>query len=424
MYQKALLSNKLRVITHAVKDRESVSIGIWVGTGGRYENDQNKGAAHFLEHILFKGSEHYSCKQIKELVEGVGGSLNAFTTEETTCVFAKIPLRHWTRTFDILTDMVFCPLIQKKDVDKERTVILEEIKMYHDLPQYYVLELLDELMWPNHPLGKSLAGTFESVSQMSPVDLRGFHHTHYFPGNVVISACGHLEHKDFVNVVQKKLGPLGSAKTKDFLKAENNPSKPKAKFFRKETEQMHLALGVLGLPYDHPDKYAFNLLNVILGANMSSRLFDELREKRGLAYSISSSTKSLRDTGIFLIRAGVDNRKIVEAVSAILEQLKIIRQKGTNKDEFHRAKDYFLGQFLLGLEDTLDHMLWIGEATITLKKAYTLPEIIRQVNKVKMDDIGRLADNLFKENRFNLALIGPLKDNQEKEMNSLLSVGT
>ncbi len=421
MYQKTVLSNQLTVVTNPLKDRDSVSLGIWIGTGGRYESDEIKGAAHFLEHILFKGSPKYSCEQIKELIEGVGGTLNAFTTEEMTCALAKIPFRHLKRTFDILADMVLFPLIDKKDVEKERTVILEEIKMYHDLPQYYVLDLLDELIWPNHPLGKSLVGTLESIGRMSQENLLGFHQSHYFPGNMVISACGRLDHADFVNLAKRKLKQAVAVAKKVFLKAPDTPPKAQAKFFRKQTEQMHLAMGVVGLPYDHPDKYALSLLNIILGGNMSSRLFDELREKQGLAYSISSSLKCLKDTGIFMIRAGVDNQKILDAIDLILKELKTIRQEGTNKDEFTRAKDYFLGQFLLGLEDTLDHMLWMGESTVTLGRVRTLKEIISEVKKVKIDDIQRVASDILRDERFNLALIGPLQEGQKKEIHAMLS---
>ena len=419
MYQKTVLPNKLRIITHPMKERDSVSVGLLIGTGGRYENDQNKGAAHFLEHILFKGSKNYACEEIKELIEGVGGSLNAFTSEESTCYFAKIPSKYLNRTFDILADIVFHPLINKKDVDKERTVILEEIKMYHDVPQYFVLELLDELMWPNHPLGKNLAGSFESVGGMTPVDLKQFHQHYYFPGNIVIRACGALEHKDFIHLAQKKLSGVNFSQEMNFLPAQDNQKTAQIKFFHKEIEQMHLALGMFGLPLEHKDKYTLNLLNIILGANMSSRLFTQVREKKGLAYSISSSTKSLKDTGLFMVRAGVDNKKIVGAVEIILKELKKICRSPVKRDELTRAKDYFLGQILLGLEDTLDHMLWMGESVMILDRVRSLKEMIKGVNQVQLADIQRIANEILKEKHFNLALVGPLTGAQEKEIKLL-----
>jgi len=420
MYHESKLSNGQRIISHEMKDRESVGIGIIVGAGGRYEDNRIKGAAHFLEHILFKGSKKYSCEDIKEQIEGVGGSLNAFTTEELTCYYAKFPAKHLDNTFDILSDMILNPLILKDDVRKEGTVIIEEIKMYHDLPQFYVMELLDEMMWPKHPLGKNLAGTVESVSRMTQTDLKAFHRQNYRPGNIVVSACGRLKHDHLTKIVQKKFDKIKSTKRTSFKKADNSQLKPKLHSFRKNTEQMHLALGMLGLNIEHKDKYILMLLNIILGGNMSSRLFNEVREKRGLAYSISSGIKSLKDTGLLLIRAGVDNKKLVEAVNVILSELHKLKNNGVTNGEFIRAKDYYLGQVMLGLEDTLDHMLWIGESTICCNKTRKLQDIIKEVDKIKIGEVKRLAGQIFNEKRYNLAVVGPMVDSQEKELRSLM----
>jgi predicted Zn-dependent peptidase len=413
----------MRVATHRLKGRDSIAIGVLVGVGGRYESDQNKGAAHFLEHIVFKGSKKYNCNQIKELIEGVGGALNAYTTEEQTCYFAKIPSAHLNRTFDILTDMAFYPRIPVKEVEKERTVILEEIKMYRDLPQYYVLDLLDELIWPNHPLGKSLAGTPESVGRMSRRDLQTFHTGHYAPRNIVIAACGDLDHRGFVRLVQAKTKNIRKNPTSNnCLKAPDPLPRPKTHFFRKNTEQMHLALGMLGLDINHKDKYALVLLNVILGGNMSSRLFNEVREKRGLAYSISSSAKFLKDTGSFTIRAGVDNKKLVDAVGVVLKELQKIRRTGVTQGEFARAKDFFLGQLLLEMEDTLEHMLWIGGSVLIKDRVTTIKEIIKDVRKLSPGDVKGIARDILKESRSNLAVVGPVNDNQEKRLKGFLGI--
>lgn len=421
MYKKEILPNKIRVVSHEMPGRDSAAIGIWIGAGGRHENNKNKGVAHFLEHILFKGSQKYSCSAIKEQIEGVGGSLNAFTAEEMTCYYAKIPAKHFEKTFDVLSDMVFNPLIKKEDVDKERTVILEEIKMYHDLPQHYVLELLDEMMWPHHPLGMNLAGTAESVGHLSHEDLRGFHQNSYTPENIVFAACGKISHQKLVALTKKKSTKLKISQKPTYLKAFNSQTKTKAKFFRKDTEQMHVAMGAFGLEMDHKNRHAYGFLNVILGGNMSSRLFDEVREKRGLAYAIASSAKSLKDTGLFTIRAGVDNSKVVETVDVILKEIEKIKRKDVTKSEFTRAKDYYMGQVLLGLEDTLEHMCWIGEGTISLDRTKTLKDILREVNRVTIGDIKRMANRIFKENNMNLSLIGPLKDAQENELSRLMN---
>jgi predicted Zn-dependent peptidase len=422
MYQKTTLDHGLRIVTHDMRERESVALGFWVGTGGRYEVDRIKGAAHFLEHMAFKGSAKYSCEEVKTLIEGVGGSVNAFTSEEQTCFYAKFPALHVERIFDVLSDIVFKPSINQKDVQKESTVIVEEIKMYHDLPQYYVYELLDELMWPNHPLGKSLAGSAETVSAMTSADLKSFHKEHYHAGNIVIAAAGKISHQHIRDLVEKKFSKTPGGLPPEFVEADNSQKKPKIKVFKKPTEQMHLALGMLGLENDHKDKYALNLLNIILGGNMSSRLFDEVREKRGLAYSIGSSVKYLKDTGLLMVRAGVDNAKLVDAVDVVLKALAKIKRSGVRLDEIKRAKDFYLGQVLLALEDTMDHMLWIGESTLTRDKMRTIQEVIKLVKGVMVEDIKRVAGVILDSRRYNFAVVGPVNDAQEKQLNRLLGI--
>lgn len=422
MYKKEILHNGLRVITHDIKDRDSISIGFWVGVGGRYEDDRLKGAAHFLEHILFKGSRKYSCEEIKILIEGVGGALNAFTSEEQTCFYAKIPSKHFDQTFDVLADMVIHPKIALPDVNKEKTVIVEEIKMYHDLPQYFVLELLDGLLWPDHPLGKSLAGTQETVTGMSNRDLRNFHQTYYVPENIVIAACGNLKHGRIVKLAKDKFGKLQKSPIKDYVRVNGIVPKPQARFFKKDTEQMHLALGIPGFDEWHKDRYALSLLSVILGGNMSSRLFVEVREKRGLAYSIASSYKTLHDTGLFLIRSGVDNGKIVEAAALILKELSKITRSGVSQSEFQRGREYLLGQLLLGLEDTMENMLWVGEGMVSKNQIKTLNGVVKAFEKITKDDIRRVAKEIFNPKHYNLALVGPVTGRQEKELSQLLGI--
>ncbi|MDD3374613.1 MAG: pitrilysin family protein [Candidatus Omnitrophica bacterium] len=422
MYKRTDLKNKLRVITHEMKDRNSVTIGLWAGVGGRYEHDENKGAAHFLEHILFKGTKNYRCEAIKEEIEGIGGSLNAFTSEECTCYFAKVPSKNAVKTFDVLSDMMIQPLIQKKDVDKERGVILEEIKMYHDLPQHLVQDLLDALLWPGHPLGQNIAGSLKSVGAMSYQDLRDFHKNYYISSNIVVSVCGDMTHSKVLKLVEKKFE--GVIRSGNILcqKVKKTETGPKVKFFKKDIEQMHLALGVLGFEREHKDRYALGVLNVILGGNMSSRLFNEVREKRGLAYSISSGAKFLKDTGAFIVRGGVHNEKIVDAVDVILRELKKISLKKIGTSEFKRAKDYLLGQTLLSLEDTAEHMFWLGESIVSTNKVETLEGAIKRVKSVTMEDVQRVAKTLFKKNRMNLAIVGPIRKDQEQKIQSLLGI--
>lgn len=414
------LPNRIRIVSEQLKDRDSASIGIWFAAGGRYENADNKGVAHFLEHMAFKGSRKYSCEEIKQTVEGVGGSLNAFTGEEETCYYAKVPARHLACAFDVLADISFFPTIARKDLEKERTVILEEIKMYRDLPQYHVGELLEALLWPKHPLGESLAGTPHTVGNLQPADLHAFHKQLYAPQNVVVAACGQVDHDALAALVRSKLGKLKAGNKTAFIPARRDQSKPSAHLHHKNTEQMHLALGYLAYETNHPDYYVLALLSIILGGNMSSRLFNEVREKRGLAYSISCGIKALDDTGIFMVRAGVDNTKIAPALDVVLKVFQKTAQQGVGADEFKRARDYYLGQSLLGLEDTLDHMLWVGGVVLSNDQVKTMKDVVARINAVRPADIRRVARHVLAPNRLNVALIGPLTEPQEKELRSII----
>lgn len=413
MYKKTILENGLRIITHPMKRMQSVALGIWIKVGGRYEAPDYKGIAHFLEHLAFKGSKKYSCRRIKESIEGVGGSLNGFTSEELTCYLVKLPNLHLDLSLDILSDMVINPLLHPEEIEKERAVILEEIKMYKDLPQSYVYELLDELLWPKQPLGMAITGTVESVNRINREGLSLFEKQYYVPSNIIVSAAGLLEHNKFTNRIKNIFSSLKTKNVSAFLKVKEEQLRPQLKLLHKDTEQTHLVLGFHGFRRDHPSRYALGLLHVILGANMSSRLFNELREKKGLAYEIGTQVKCFQDTGAFIVHAGIDNRKVNESVELILKELEKAKNQLVSIDEFKRAKEFYLGQLALSLEETLDNMLWIGESTAALDEVYSLKDITKKINKIRREDIREVAEYIFKEKSLNLALIGPLKDSEQ-----------
>lgn len=419
MYNKIELNNGLRVVAHKMPDRQSASVGIWIRSGGRYESKENKGISHFLEHLLFKGTKKYSCRKIKETIEGVGGSLNGFTSEELTCYLVKTPSEHLDLALHILSDMVINPSLPEQEIKKEKPVILEEIKMYKDLPQSYVYELLDELLWPNQPLGEPIIGTVDSVSRISKKDLRLFKERFYTPSNIVVSAAGSLDFKKFSAATNKLFSCLKRRDGNVFLEAKQQQDKPQLNIFNKDTEQTHMALGFHGFRRNHPLRHALGILHIILGANMSSRLFNELRENRGLAYEIGTQVKRLHDTGCFVVHAGIDNKKVTQAIALILKELKKIKHSLVSKDEFRRAKEFYSGQLKLALEDTLDHMLWIGETTATLDKTYSLLDIIRDIKKIDREDVRKVARVLFEEKKINLALIGPLENSRRHIYNQL-----
>lgn len=421
MYHKAKLNNGLTIISHPMIRMQSVALGIWIKTGSRYEPDGLRGIAHFLEHLVFKGTKKYSCRKIKESLEGVGGALNGFTSEEFTCYLVKLPGRYLNLALDVLSDMALNPLLPEDEITREKTVVLEEIKMHKDLPQSYVHDLLDELLWPAQPLGMSILGTQESISRMNRQDLDLFRAKYYQPHNIVVSCAGLLMPDKLKSKLETIFLPRKKITAENFITAEVRQSSPQLKILNKDTEQTHLALGFHSFKREHPLKHAVALLHIILGANMSSRLFDEVREKRGLAYEIATHLKRFQDTGAFVVHAGIDNRKVSEAIELILKELQKIKDVLVSDDEFKRAKEFYLGQLMLALEDTLDHMLWIGETTASLDKTYSLKEVVKEVNQVKCQDIRQAARQIFQKQNLNLSLIGPLKDNQDK-ISSILSL--
>ncbi len=418
-YQKTILDNGLKIVSHHMPERQSLSLGVFIKVGGRHENNSNKGSAHFLEHLLFKGTKNYSCRKIKESIEGVGGLLNGFTSEELTCYLVKIPSVYVDRAIRVLSDMVIRPTLPEGEFKREKTVILEELKMYRDLPQSYVYELLDELLWPNQPLGAPIIGTVESLAQISRDSLVSFKDNYYTASNMVVSIAGDIDEEGLSKALSRKFSFLPVRKDNAFLKADEKQSGIRLKVFHKDTEQTHMALGFKALRRGHPLKHALGLLHVILGANMSSRLFNELREKRGLAYEIGTTIKRFHDTGAFVVHAGIDNRKVLDAIGLVLKELGKTKDGSISRGEFVRAKEFYIGQLKLGLEDTMEHMLWIGENVATLERTFSLDELISEVNQVKQDDISEVAGRIFKEDNFNLSLIGPLKA-KESEIRSKL----
>ena len=421
MYNKTVLDNGVRIVSCPMKDKQSLAIGIWINTGSRFETPKFSGISHFLEHLVFKGTKNYSCQKIKESIEGVGGSFNGFTLEEATCYLVKIPARYLDLALSILSDMVINPSLPGEEIERERTVVLEEIKMYKDLPQTYVYDILDRLLWPNQPLGRSILGSTESIRGIKRQDMYSYKQSYYTAPNIVLSGAGLLDHDRFEDKVRKNFRFLEDRKVNKFCGAQEAQTKAQLGLLHKDTEQTHLAVGFHSLKRDHPLKYALSLLHIILGANSSSRLFNEIREKRGLAYEIGTQVKRLKDTGAFIVHAGVDNHKVEETVKLIFQELRKVRDKSVSSDEFRRAKEFYLGQLMIALEDTMDQMLWIGESTLTLDKTYTLRQVIKEIEKVKLSDLVEVSRLIFKEEKTNLALIGPLKQ-KEKIISALLKI--
>jgi len=400
---------------------KSVSCGIWIRAGGRYEKKENCGISHFLEHLLFKGSYKRSARELKESIEGIGGQLNGFTTEEFTCYFVKIIHERLDLTVDILSDMVLNPKLSEEDLELERKVIMEEIKMYLDQPSHYVHDLLNEILFFEHPLGMPLAGTLESIKTISREDIISYKNKFYNPSNIIFAGCGSIDFKRFKDDIILSFSKIDSSYPSRFTRVNKSKEGPKFRIFFKETEQTHLCLGTYAPSRNSHKRFATSLLNIILGGNMSSRLFQELREKQGLAYDIGSCFRRYSDVGSFVISAGVGNKRLEEAIIAILGELRKIKNQPPKNEELRRAKEFYTGQLLISLEDTLDHMIWLGENIAADARLYTVSEVIELINKVSPEEITDIASEIFKDGFLRAALIGPHREKKAKNIKDILT---
>lgn len=418
MYKIIEYPHGTRLVCKRVDAVSSVSLGIWVNAGSRNEIERMNGVSHFLEHLVFKGSRLYSGDQIKQAIEGVGGSLNAFTSEENTCYYAKFLGKHLKDVLEILSDMTFRPSLRASDIEKERGVIMEEIRMYKDLPQYQVAEIFDEILWPNHPLGRNIAGSFDSVAGLGRKDILRYHSGCYGAGNIVISCAGHFDEAVLFKGVEKVVRAHEASVINRFEEAGPMSVIPRVKVVCKAIEQTHLMLGFPAVKRSDPDRFALGVLHIILGGNMSSRLFNEIREKKGLAYEIASHVKKLKDTGIFFVHAGVDNKKSLEAWRVICDELERIRSQKVGADELRRAKDFYKAQSEMALDDTMEHMLWMGDSVTNLGFVQTKQEVCRQIEKIEREDILRLAKKVIRWESLHAAAVGPGVDIFERHIGS------
>lgn len=419
-YRVSKLDSGLTVATASMPHMESVSVGLWVGVGGRHEPKALCGISHFIEHMLFKGTRNRSGAEISHAVEGIGGYLNAFTSEENTCYFAKASHEHFESVLDVLVDMYLNPLFAAADVEKERGVIKEELAMYLDQPQQRVQELLSATLWPDQPLGRSLTGTPRSLDAIRRRDIFDYKLRRYIAANTIVTAAGRCDHDQVVRVVERMLRRVGRGGALKFRPARNGATGPTLQLHKKETEQTHLAMGFHSCSRKSPRRFTLKLLSVVLGENMSSRLFQVIREKHGLAYSIHTSTSYFADAGGFIVSAGLDKKQLTKTLRLILAELRKIARKPPGESELRRAKDYAIGQMKLSLESTTNQMMWVGEHLLGYGEIHEPQDIIHQVEAVTAESISSEARDLFRTRDLNLAIVGPIED--RKSVESLLRI--
>lgn len=403
------LKGGARLVTASMPARSSASFVILFGVGSRHESSRLSGISHFIEHLVFKGTDRRpSAKEIAEAIEGVGGVMNAQTDKEATAYWARVPSDRLELAIDVIFDMVTEPRLTPEDVERERLVILEEIKMYQDQPQDYVHSLFEELLFPGHALGRDITGTLESVGSMNRDQLLAHLHEHYLPGALVVGVTGGIDEDHARDLVAANLrlpvysGP-GMA-----LEAPGELEAPKVRLHHKQTEQAHICLGTRAISYLDPDRYTIDLINTMLGEGMSSRLFLEIRETRGLAYDVHSYTSKHEDSGYFAIYMGVDPKNAEQALAAAAAELRRVVEVEVPPEELNKAKEFTKGRLRLGLESTNAMASWLSQQLLLTGTIHTVEDVVKAVDAITTEDVQRVARRVL-AGPLQVAVIGPFK---------------
>lgn len=417
-FERTVLPNGLRILTSSMLHTHSVALSLYVGTGSRYERDEEAGISHVLEHLLFKGTEKRpTAKEIAEAVDSVGGMINGATDREYTVYYIKVARPHMDLALDLLVEFVRHPLIDAREMEKERQVILEELAMVADSPPQIADLLLDSILWPDNPLGRDIAGTPESVNAISRDAVLTYLREQYVPNNIVVAVAGNIVHEEIVEALRAALGDWKAGSPASWLPAPAQNGRRCAVQY-KPTEQAHITIALPGLALNHPDRHALSFLSVVLGEGMSSRLFLELREKRGLVYDVHTYVSQLLDVGTFNIYTGVDPKNAVEALKVVLAELAILRDEGPTSEELNKARELSKGRLLLRMEDTRAVSGWIGGQELLLGYVRNVEEAVAEMDAVTLEDLQRVSRELIDPRRTHLAVVGPYRS--EKRFAALL----
>jgi predicted Zn-dependent peptidase len=408
MYQEHVLPNGLRILMVPGQSFQSISAGIFVRVGSRYEAAAESGVSHFIEHMLFKGThQRPSSKLIAESIEGVGGISNAYTSQETTVYYAKVAASQMTTALDVLTDLVCHPLFDPGEFEKERLVISEELDMIYDAPDSWVNVLVDQILWPDHALGRNVVGTHHSLTTLSRAALLDYFKASYHPHNALVALGGAFDPDQVVAELAKRIGNWAVAPLPAFVPAP--PVQTAARWYVEDRpiEQGHLCLAMPGLSRHDPQRYALSVLNGVLGEGMSSRLFLNIREERGLAYAVDSSLNLLQDTGSLVIYAGVDPDRAEEALQAILAELERLRMEPVPPAELHKVKEYLKGRLILGLEDSFSQAAWVAYQALFMDDIKSVAQVLQAYDAVSADDVLAVAQSVLAPSLYNFAAVGP-----------------
>ena len=408
LYQKSTLPNGVRVITETMPYVRSASLGIWTDIGSAAESDEKRGISHLVEHMLFKGTHRRTARQIAEEMDGVGGNLNAFTDKEVTCYYAKVIDRHVPLAVDILSDMFLNSTFDPVELAKEQKVVLEEIKMYDDSPDEVLHDLFTRTMWKGSNLGEPTIGYAHTVSSFTREDLQAHMRERYAPNAVVVAVAGNIEHERVVELFEKA---FASYRGRAHAPVPEKPRlTPAVVFKQKDVEQAYVCLGTSGLSTRDERRYTASVLDTILGGGMSSRLFQEIREKRGLAYSVYSFQQAYRGAGLFAVYAGTSPASVQECVELVVEQFDEIAQRGVLPDELQLAKEHLKGNLTLSLESTSSRMIRLGRNEFSAGRQITTEEIEQHIDAVKLDEVSAMAAEFFAHDRLGVCVLGPVEE--------------
>jgi predicted Zn-dependent peptidase len=410
------LDSGVRIVTEAMPSVRSVSLGFWIGTGSRFESESEAGLSHLLEHLLFKGSSKYSSLEIDQIFDGMGAELNAGTGKETTSVYARVIDQHLPEAFDVMADMVFRPALQ--EIDSERAVILEEIAMYEDDPQEKVFDVLGEAVFGDDPLGRAIIGRAPVIAETPPEQIARFHSGRYVPRNIVIAAAGAVDHEGIVKLAADRIesrdgGARAAAATPETIGARR-------RFERKDTEQVHVCLGGVGISRHDDRRYALRVLDTIFGGTSSSRLFQEIRERRGLAYAVYSFTGAYQDTGQVGLYLGTRPDNLDEALAVVGSELRRLREEPATTEELERAKENLKGRVVLALESTGARMSRLGSELLAGAPIESIDEVVARIEAVSLEDLGALVEALWAPELLSAAGIGPEQERFEEAISAAL----
>ncbi len=422
-YKKLTLENGLRVILAPMTETGTVTVLVMTGVGSRFESRKENGIAHFLEHMMFKGTEKRpTAIDISKELDSIGADYNAFTGKEYTGYYAKVEAHHWETALDVVSDMFLNAKIDQEEIERERGTIIQEINMYEDMPSRKVGDIWEESLYGDTPLGWSIAGPKENIKAFNRRDFVKYMERGYVGGNVVVGVAGNIDPKKLKHEVEKRFEVVNAGVRPEFRKVSDKQSVPGVFIRKKKTDQTHFLLGVRGYDMYHPDRFALGILSVILGGGMSSRLFIEVRERRGLAYMVRTSVDSFHDAGYIATQCGVEHGNLEKAISVILDEYRKIATEKVGKDELRKAKEYIKGGLAMGLEGS-DEVIEYLVSQEVLRGEIVLPkDKVRAIERVTADDVLRVAQDLFRNDKLNLAIVGPQDARQKAKLEKMLDL--